>query len=67
LKPKDIISVALDYMIGENIYYREKLQGELPEEEIDWANQLILSRMEELDLEPTESELYTLMKIRMKV
>ncbi len=54
-------------MIGETLYYREGLQGELPEEEIEWANQLILSRMEELDLEPTEAELYTLMKIRMKV
>jgi len=67
LKPEDIISVALDYMIGETTYYREELQGELPEKEMEWANDLILSRMEELDLTPTESELYTLMKLRMKV
>lgn len=67
MKPNDIISIALDYMIGQTTYYPEELQGELPEEEVDWANDLIFSRMEDLDLEPTEAELYTLMKIRMKV
>ncbi len=37
-----------------------------PDLEWNWARELILSRIEEIDLRTTEEELYTLMKLRMK-
>ena len=74
MKPEDLISLSLDAMLGDTLYSRKILRkfdciepDEPPEEEMEWAKELITNRMEELNLSPTEEELYTLMKLRMKV
>jgi hypothetical protein len=74
LKPEDLISLSLDAMLGDTLYSRKILRkfdcmvpDEPPEEEIEWAKALITNRIEDLNLSPTEEELYTLMKLRMKV
>jgi len=67
LTPEDLISITLDSMLNETTYSPLTLAAYPPEGEIDWAKELITQRIEELDLIPTEEELYTLMKLRMKV
>lgn len=74
MKPEDLISLSLDAMLGDTLYSRKILRkfdcmapDEPPEEEVEWAKALITNRIEDLNLSPTEEELYTLMKLRMKV
>jgi hypothetical protein len=67
LQPKELISIALDVMLEDNNYSMLSFPCDPPEEELEWAKDLILNRIEGLDLLPTEEELYTLMKLRMKV
>ena len=67
MQPKELISVALDVMLGENSYSKLSFSCDPPEEELEWAREIIINRIEELNLVPTEEELYTLMKLRMKV
>jgi hypothetical protein len=67
LKPEDLISLSLDAMLEETLYSRKVSPDEPPEEEMEWARELIIKRIEELNLSPTEEELYALMKLRMKV
>lgn len=67
MQPKELISIALDVMLEDNNYSRLSFPCDPPEEELEWAKDLILNRIEGLDLLPTEEELYTLMKLRMKV
>jgi len=67
MKPQDLIAKALDQMLSETSLYYINLSPEPPEEEMEWAKALITSRIENLDLRPTESELYELMQLKMKV
>ena len=67
MKPQDLIAKALDQMLSETSLYYINLSPEPPEEEMEWAKALITSRIENLDLKPTESELYELMQLKMKV
>ena len=67
MQPKELISIALDVMLEDNSYSRLSFPCDPPEEELEWAKDLIINRIEGLDLLPTEEELYTLMKLRMKV
>jgi len=67
LKVTELISHTLDSILSDNIYAKLDLDGEPPEEETEWARELIMSRIEELNLVPTEEEIYSLMKIKMKV
>lgn len=54
-------------MLSENEYFYSTIKDEPPEEETEWAKNLITNRIEELNITPTETELYELMKLRMKV
>jgi len=54
-------------MLEDNNYSKLSFACDPPEEELEWAKELIINRIEEIDLLPTEEELYTLMKLRMKV
>jgi len=67
LQPKELISIALDVMLQDNSYSKLSFPCDPPEEELEWAREIIINRIEELDLLPTEEELYSLMKLRMKV
>ena len=67
MKPQELIEITLDTILAEDTYASIHLSSDPPEEETEWARQLIISRIEELDLVPTEEELYALMKLRMKV
>jgi len=67
MRPQDLIAKALDQMLSETNLYYLSLTPEPPEKELDWAKALITSRIENLDLRPSESELYELMQLKMKV
>jgi len=66
MRPSELIAKALDQLLNETDCY-STIKGDPPEDELEWATALITSRIEELDLKPTEAELYELMKLRMKV
>lgn len=64
MKPEEIIERAFNEMIYETTPEEDEWE---PDNDWNWAKALIISRIEEVDLKPTEDELYTLMKLRMKV
>ncbi|MDA8863701.1 hypothetical protein N9I05_01475 [Pseudomonadales bacterium] len=63
----DIIAFALDMMLQEDLFKSTDNNDEPTDEEIEWANQIILNRIENSNFEATESELYDLMQIKLKV
>lgn len=63
----DIIAFALDMMLQEDLFKSTDTNDEPTDEEIEWANQIILNRIENSNFEATESELYDLMQIKLKV
>ena len=67
MKVEELIAHTLDVILSDSIYANVYPDEEPPEEETEWARELIMSRIEELTLVPTEEAIYSLMKIRMKV
>ncbi len=70
MTPEEIIRTVLSEMTYDsvprlNLIHTPNETWE-PDLEWNWAQELVLSRIEEMDLRPTEEELYTLMKLRMK-
>ena len=63
----DIIAFALDMMLQEDLFKSTDNNDEPTDEEIEWANQIILNRIENSNFEATEAELYDLMQIKLKV
>ena len=63
----DIIAFTLDLMIQEELFYIPTNQDEPTDEEVEWANAIILNRIENSDFKPTEAELYDLMQLKLKV
>ena len=54
-------------MLQEDLFKSTDNNDEPTDEEIEWANQIILNRIENSNFEATESELYDLMQIKLKV
>ena len=54
-------------MLQEDLFKSNDNNDEPTDEEIEWANQIILNRIENSNFEATESELYDLMQIKLKV
>jgi len=63
----DIIAFALDMLLQEDLFKTTDSGDEPTDEEIEWANQIILNRIENSDFKPTEAELYDLMQLKLKV
>jgi len=67
LRASDIIAFALDMLLQEDLFKTTDSGDEPTDEEIEWANQIILNRIENSEFKPTEAELYELMQLKLKV
>ena len=54
-------------MLQEDLFKSTDTNDEPTDEEIEWANQIILNRIGNSNFEATESELYDLIQIKLKV
>jgi len=54
-------------MLQEDLFKSTDTNDEPTDEEIEWANQIILDRIENASFVPTEAELYDLMQLKLKV
>jgi len=54
-------------LLQEDLFKTTDSGDEPTDEEIEWANQIILNRIENSEFKPTEAELYELMQLKLKV